>query len=159
MASRTVYSTSKEVNCPMCAKTMLLKNWKDHCQTKHSMTLSEENLKKEYEKLKQTTISSSCSSKTTTDVLSTNTLFSMKNFSLTKHPPITSTLNDNSNNNIISSINNDNNINISSIQYLDSNIVTGVSSSTDCQTILPPQTEILNTESMIEVFPLLYSYF
>ena len=35
MASRAIYPTSKEISCPVCAKTMLLKNWKDHCQTKH----------------------------------------------------------------------------------------------------------------------------
>ena len=56
MASKTVYLTSKEVSCPVCSKTMLLKNWKDHCQTKHSMILSEENQKKEYEKLKKAAI-------------------------------------------------------------------------------------------------------
>ena len=49
---------------------MLLKNWKDHCQRKHAMSLSEENLGKEYEKLKQIAISSSCSSKTATTVSS-----------------------------------------------------------------------------------------
>jgi hypothetical protein len=59
MASKTVYPTSKEVSCPLCSKTMLLKNWKEHCQAKHFMTLSEENLKKEYEKLKQTILLSS----------------------------------------------------------------------------------------------------
>lgn len=48
MASRKVYPTSKEISCPLCSKTMLLKNWKDHCQTKHPMILSDVNLKKEY---------------------------------------------------------------------------------------------------------------
>jgi CHAT domain-containing protein len=156
MASRTVYPTSKEVSCPVCAKTMMLKNWKDHCQTKHSMILSEENLKKEYEKLKQATISSPSSSEAATDVLSTNTLFSMKNFSLIKHSPTTSSFNGNSNASIISSINNDDNINVSAIQNLDNNLIADVSSLSDCQTILPIEIESLDTESMINMFLLLY---
>ncbi len=107
------------------------------------MTLSEENLNKEYEKFKQTTISSPCSSKAAT-VSSTNTLF----FSLTKHPPTTNAIHDTSNINM----------NISNMQHLNNNLVMVVASLTDCQTILSTQTEILNTESMIEMFSLLYKY-
>ena len=154
MASRTAYPTSKEISCPLCAKTMLLKNWKEHYQAKHSMTLSEENLKKEYEKLKQTIVFSPSSYKTATVVSFSDTLFSMKLFSLTKHSPTSGTFNDNSNDNIIRSISNDNNINISNIQHLDSDLIPNISSSIDHQIPVPIQTDSLDTESLIKIFPL-----
>jgi len=154
MASKTVYLTSKEVSCPVCSKTMLLKNWKDHCNTKHPLILSEESLKNEYEKLKKSAVSSSSSFKTATAVSSTNTLFSMKHFLLTKHSSTTSTFNDN---NIINNIIDDNNINFSTVQHLDSNLTINTSSTTDRQTTLLDQIQNLNTKSMIETFSLLYS--
>ncbi len=158
MASKTVYPTSKEVSCPMCGRTMLLKNWKDHCQTKHSMTLSEENLKKEYEKLKKTTTTMSSSSATTNDILSTNTLFSMKNFSLTKHSPTTSSLCSSSNNNniTVSSIDDHDDVNIYPTQNLDNIFITDVSS-TAPEAILTIRAQSLNAESMIEMFASLHN--
>ena len=154
MASRAIYPTNKEVSCPVCAKTMLLKNWKDHCQTKHSMILSEEDLQKEYDQLKKVAASSPKSFKPATVALPISSLFSTKNFSLTKHTPST-VVNDNSD--VSSSNNHDNSVSISAIQDLDNNPITAASSSTDHQTMLTIQTECLDTESMSDMFPLLYT--
>ena len=114
MASRTVYSNVK-ISCPICSKTMLLKNWKDHCQTKHYILLSEEKLKKEYENLKKIAGLSTCSSELENIESTINTLFSMKNFVLTKITPTTDTINDE---NINICISNDNVTNISASQDL-----------------------------------------
>ena len=84
MASRIVYSNVK-ISCPICSKTMLLKNWKDHCQTKHYMLLSEEILKKEYKNLKKTAGLSTCSSELENIDSTTNTLFSMKKFCINQN--------------------------------------------------------------------------
>jgi hypothetical protein len=79
----------------------------------------------------------------------------MKHFSLTKHSPTPDTFNDDNNDNIIRSINNDNNINSSIIQHLDSDLIPNISSSIDHQITLPTQTQSLDAESIIEIFPLL----
>ncbi|CAF5014118.1 unnamed protein product [Rotaria sp. Silwood1] len=85
MASKPMYPTSKEVSCPVCAKTMLLKNWKDHCRAKHSMLMSDEKINNQYEKLKSN-ISSTSSKATpaTSPGAVTKNIFSMKNFVVTK---------------------------------------------------------------------------
>jgi hypothetical protein len=85
MASKSVYPTSKEVSCPVCAKTMLLKNWKDHCRAKHSILMSEEKIDNQYEQLKSniSTPSSKAVNATSPGVVTKN-LFSMKNFVVTK---------------------------------------------------------------------------
>ncbi|CAF5019738.1 unnamed protein product [Rotaria sp. Silwood1] len=85
MASKPMYPTSKEVSCPVCAKTMLLKNWKDHCRAKHSMLMSDEKINNQYEKLKSN-ISSTSSKATpaTSPGVVTKNIFSMKNFVVTK---------------------------------------------------------------------------
>jgi hypothetical protein len=85
MASKTVYPTSREVSCPICAKTMLLKNWKDHCRAKHSMVMSPENIDNQYEQLKSITSPTASKATITTspDVVTKN-IFSMKNFVVTR---------------------------------------------------------------------------
>ncbi len=94
MASKPIYPTSKEISCPVCAKTVLLKNWKDHCRRKHSMLMSDEKIDNQYEQLKS---SIACTSSKTTIVTSptavTRNIFSMKNFVVTKQtsPQISNT--------------------------------------------------------------------
>ncbi|CAF4518707.1 unnamed protein product [Rotaria sp. Silwood2] len=114
MTSRAAYPSIK-ISCPICSKTMLLKNWKNHCQTKHRMHLSEEKLKKEYEKLKQTAGSSTCLSASENVDSTINTLFSTKNFSLTRTASAINTTDDQ---NINDCISDDNFTNISTSQDL-----------------------------------------
>lgn len=85
MASKPVYPTSKEISCPVCGKTMLLKNWKDHCRAKHSMLMSEEKIDNQYEQLKSNISSTSSKTTSTTSTsMVTKSIFSMKNFVVTK---------------------------------------------------------------------------
>ena len=90
MASKTVYSSSCTTRCPTCSKSMLLKNWKDHCRQMHTMSPSAIDTK--YNEMKQD-IDRSRLTTVTLDVttvvekpipVTTNTLFSMKKFALTK---------------------------------------------------------------------------
>ena len=113
------------------------------------MILSEENLKKEYDKLKEAAESSPKSFKPATVALPTSSLFSLKNFFLTKHTPQTIV---NDTNGISSSNSHENSVSISAIQDLDNNPIAVVSSSTDHQTMLTVETDCLDTESMSNMF-------
>jgi hypothetical protein len=90
MSSKTVYITNYTIQCPTCAKSMLLKNWKTHCQQMHTMSQTAieakyNELKKDVEQIKSKTVTSNM---TTTvekpSPLAKNTLFSMKKFALAK---------------------------------------------------------------------------
>jgi hypothetical protein len=90
MSSKTVYITNYTIQCPTCAKSMLLKNWKTHFQQIHTMSQTAietkyNELKKAVEQIKSKTVTSNM---TTTvekpSPLATNTLFSMKKFVLAK---------------------------------------------------------------------------
>ncbi|CAF4081258.1 unnamed protein product, partial [Rotaria magnacalcarata] len=84
------HTTSCTVKCPICGKSMLLKNWKDHCRQFHAMSQTAIDCK--YYELKRN-IEQSNLSTVTLDTTTTseqpnsmpiNTLFSMKKFVLVK---------------------------------------------------------------------------
>ncbi len=90
MSSKPIFTTSCTIRCPNCAKSMLLKNWKKHYQQMH--TMSQTTIDTKYNELKEN-IEMSKSGAATSDTtvrtekpspLTTNTLFSMKKFALTK---------------------------------------------------------------------------
>ena len=90
MSSKPIFTTSCTIRCPNCAKSMLLKNWKKHCQQMHSM--SQTTIDTKYNELKENVeMSKSGAATPNTAVtiekpvpLTANTLFSMKKFALTK---------------------------------------------------------------------------
>jgi hypothetical protein len=88
MSSKPVYITSSTIRCPTCAKAMLLKNWKSHCRQMHTMSETAIDaqyieLKKNVEQSKTTVFDASHLVEKPTP-LTTNTLFSMKKFALSK---------------------------------------------------------------------------
>ncbi len=90
MSSKPIFTTSCTIRCPNCAKSMLLKNWKKHCQQMHTMSEAAVNTK--YNELKENVEMSKLGAATPDTAgtvekpcpLTTNTLFSMKKFALTK---------------------------------------------------------------------------
>lgn len=90
MASKAVYTTSCTIRCPSCSKSMLLKNWKDHCRQMHTMLPSiidakYNEIKKDIEKSRSTIVASDVTTVIEKPIpITTNTLFSMKKFALTK---------------------------------------------------------------------------
>ncbi|CAF3712042.1 unnamed protein product [Rotaria socialis] len=90
MISKIVHATSCTVKCPICGKSMLLKNWKDHCRQFHAMSQTAIDCK--YYELKRNIKQSNLSTvtlDTTTNSenpnsMPINTLFSMKKFVLVK---------------------------------------------------------------------------
>ena len=89
MSLRTVYTTNCTIHCPVCAKSMLLKNWKSHCQQMHNMSQTEVDvkyyeMKKDVEQSKLGTVASHLVTIEKPTPLIKNTLFSMKKFALTK---------------------------------------------------------------------------
>ncbi|CAF1640730.1 unnamed protein product, partial [Adineta ricciae] len=94
MASKTVYTTSCTIRCPSCSKSMMLKNWKDHCRQMHTMLSSM--IDEKYNEMKRNVEKSrltNATKTTTTDAITitdkpspipTNNLFSLKKFALTK---------------------------------------------------------------------------
>lgn len=90
MASRKVYTTSCTIRCPTCFKSMLLKNWKDHCRQMHTMLPSMidakyNEMKKDIEKSRLNTVTLEMTATVEKPTpIATNTLFSMKKFALTK---------------------------------------------------------------------------
>jgi lipopolysaccharide biosynthesis glycosyltransferase len=90
MSSKTVYTTNYTIQCPTCAKSMLLKNWKTHCQQMHTMSQTAietkyNELKKDVEQIKSKIVTPNMiMTVEKPSPLATNTLFSMKKFALAK---------------------------------------------------------------------------
>lgn len=84
MVSKRVHTTSCTIQCPTCGKSMLLKNWKDHCHQFH--TISQIAIDCKYNELKKTIEKSKLGTTTSENPnpLSISTLFSMKKFALIK---------------------------------------------------------------------------
>ena len=90
MASQKAFPTNWKINCPSGAKPMLLKNYKDHCRLKHTMT--SETIQEKYDELKTRVEHSRAESAGKTRKVAIDgpipveksNLFSMKRFALMK---------------------------------------------------------------------------
>ncbi|CAF1528067.1 unnamed protein product [Adineta steineri] len=92
MSSKPIYTTSCSIRCPSCSKSMMLKNFKDHCRQMHTMLPSMidekyNEMKRHIENSRVTTATATRDATTVIDKPSPmpiNNLFSMKKFALTK---------------------------------------------------------------------------